>query len=156
MDAFSTFATSGNHLRRTVVPVDDDTGGTHPTDLFLGIDDSAMERIKALGGSLRLDTGVDLFREGDPAKRCFYVISGRMKLTKLHDSGREVIVRYVGPHETAAAVAAFRQSKYPVTATAVENTELIGWEKNGWIRSGRERIVVTDPHSLVTFAEFGE
>ena len=27
------------------------------------------------------------------------------------------------------------------------------WEKKGWIKSGRERIVVTDPHSLVQFAE---
>jgi CRP-like cAMP-binding protein len=32
---------------------------------------------------------------------------------------------------------------------------LSGWEKSGWVASGRERIVVTDPHSLVVFAENG-
>ena len=32
---------------------------------------------------------------------------------------------------------------------------LSNWEKKGWIASGRERIVVADPHALVTFAETG-
>lgn len=30
---------------------------------------------------------------------------------------------------------------------------LSAWEKKGWIETGREKIVVTDPHALVAFAE---
>jgi len=29
------------------------------------------------------------------------------------------------------------------------------WEKNGWVQSGRERVLITDPHALVKFAEGG-
>jgi len=40
------------------------------------------------------------------------------------------------------------------TLYAVSRT-LSAWEKNGWIKSGREQIVVTDPHALVQFSETG-
>jgi len=29
------------------------------------------------------------------------------------------------------------------------------WGKNGWVKSGREKITITDPHALVLFAEKG-
>ncbi len=32
---------------------------------------------------------------------------------------------------------------------------LSAWEKKGWVRSGREQVVITDPHALVQFAETG-
>ncbi|MBI9082790.1 MAG: Crp/Fnr family transcriptional regulator [Desulfobacterales bacterium] len=174
---------------------------------------------------------------------------GRLKLTKLNEEGKEVILRYIGVEELTAAIAVFKGWTYPVTAESIKETEVTGWnkqtmmqlmrrypdisinllgiileriedmqdrylevctehvdqriarsllrimrragfktaegihidiplsrqniadysgttlftvsrtlsawEKRGWIRSGREQIVVTDPHALVQFAETG-
>ena len=44
---------------------------------------------------------------------------------------------------------------YSGTTVYTVSRTLSAWEKNGWIKSGREQIVVTDPHALVQFAETG-
>jgi CRP-like cAMP-binding protein len=219
------------------------------SDLFAGImRDQKADIFKA--GQMRLmPPGETLFLEGEPAFRCYVVQNGRLKLSKLHEEGKEAIVRYINPGEITAAVAIFAGKRYPVTATAVGPTGVVGWnrqtilkllsahpplainflqaaverldvvqtrylelqterverriahavlrimrqsgrrmdagilidfplsrqdladytgttqytvsrtlsrwEKLDWISTGREKIVVTDPHALVTFAETG-
>ena len=44
---------------------------------------------------------------------------------------------------------------YSGTTLYTVSRTLSAWEKKGWIQSGREKIVVTDPHALVIFAETG-
>lgn len=44
---------------------------------------------------------------------------------------------------------------YTGTTLYTVSRALTRWEKKGWTASGRERIVVTDPHALVAFAEAG-
>jgi CRP/FNR family transcriptional regulator, nitrogen oxide reductase regulator len=44
---------------------------------------------------------------------------------------------------------------YSGTTLYTVSRTLSAWEKTGWIKSGREQIVVTDPHALVRFAETG-
>jgi len=70
-----------------------------------------------------------LFHQGDPATRSFYMVSGRLKLTKLNEFGDQVIVRYVGPGELTAAVAVLSQKEYPVTAEVVSEAEVVSWER---------------------------
>ena len=44
---------------------------------------------------------------------------------------------------------------YSGTTLYTVSRTLSAWEKNGWIQSGREQIIITDPHALVQFAENG-
>ena len=44
-------------------------------------------------------------------------------------------------------------AEYSGTTLFTVSRTLSTWEKEGWIKSGRERITVTDPHALVSFAE---
>ncbi|BBO67783.1 transcriptional regulator [Desulfosarcina alkanivorans] len=44
---------------------------------------------------------------------------------------------------------------YSGTTLYTVSRTLSAWEKKGWILSGREQIVVTDPHALVQFSETG-
>ncbi|MFZ3044316.1 MAG: Crp/Fnr family transcriptional regulator, partial [Desulfatirhabdiaceae bacterium] len=60
----------------------------------------------------------------------FFVLTGRMKLIKTHEQGKETILRYIGPGELAAAVAVFKETDYPVTAEIIEDSEVVGWSKN--------------------------
>lgn len=225
------------------------TGTFSRSALFSGIAAEKHAEILNSGRRTLLESGETLFFEGDPAVRCYGVQRGRLKLGKLHEEGREAIVRYIHPGEITAAVAVFCAKDYPATAVAVGPSEVISWdrktilelmtaypplainmlrtalerlddiqnrylelqaerveqriaravlrimrqsgrkteegvlidfrlgrrdladytgttlytvsralsnwEKKGWVASGRERIVVTDPHALVAFAETG-
>lgn len=44
---------------------------------------------------------------------------------------------------------------YSGTTLYTVSRTLSAWEKKGWIQSGREQIIVTDPHALVQFSETG-
>ena len=44
---------------------------------------------------------------------------------------------------------------YSGTTLYTVSRTLSAWEKNGWVKSGREQIVITNPHALVQFAETG-
>lgn len=219
------------------------------SDLFAGIASEKHADILCRGHRVLFKSGETLFREGDPALRCYFVLNGRLKMSKLHEQGKEAIIRYINPGELIAAIAVFKGKDYPLTAETIGAAEVVGWgketmlklmleyaplavnmlqavidridelqtrylelfaeqveqrvarallrimkqsgrktndgvlidfrlsrqeladytgttlytvsrtlsiwEKSGWIKSGRERITVTDPHALVTFAEKG-
>lgn len=218
-------------------------------DSFGDLKEDRISDILSLGHRCNYISGATLFREGDPAQKVYLVLKGRFKLSKQHEDGKEVIVRYIKSGEMTAAVSVFSGKNYPVTAQAVGPSEAVGWdretmlelmnaqpqiainllgvvvermedvqnrylelqverveqrvarallrimkisgrrieegvlidfrlsrqdlanytgttlytasrtlsswEKKGWIRSGREKIIVVDPHALVSFAETG-
>jgi CRP-like cAMP-binding protein len=68
-----------------------------------------------------------VFREGEAAVSFFLVLEGRLKLTQTGADGHEVVMRFVGPGEAAAALAVFSGAVYPVTAKAVGSTCLLAW-----------------------------
>ena len=217
------------------------------SDVFYELNDQQYQDVIHKGVKKNIAPHSILFYEGDPASHCYLVNHGQLKLTKLNDQGKEVIIRYIGEGELTAAAAVIKDGRYPVTAASIQQTGVIAWdrsammrlmrrypdiaikllrivlariddvqqrylevcteqvdqriarsllrlmrsagsksydgilieiplsrqniadysgttlytvsrtlsawEKKGWIKSGRERIVVTDPHALVTFAE---
>lgn len=101
----------------------------------------------ACGTHIHVQPGETLFHQGDRAERCFLVLGGRLRLSKLHEQGKEVILRYLGPGELVAALAACRGADYLGTAQAVEPTELMSWD-----RETIEELMLTHPplvHSLL-------
>jgi CRP-like cAMP-binding protein len=94
-----------------------------------GIPVQHREAILARGQRVRLDAGQTLFHQGDPALRCYLVTTGRLKLVKLHGQGKEAVIRYIGPGELTAAIAVFKEKDYPVTAQAIGETRMVGWDK---------------------------
>ena len=219
----------------------------HASDVFKGLTSTQVTALIKRGRSIKLQPKSILFHQGDPAITCFLVNRGRLKMTKLNEQGKEVLLRYIGGGELTAAVALLKNWNYPVTAESVEQTDVTGWdkvsmmqlmhrypdvtfnllgiilerldnvqhrylevctervnqriarsllrlmrraglktrdgvqidiplsrqnvadytgttlytvsrtlsawEKKGWVRSGREQIIITDPHALVRFAE---
>lgn len=219
----------------------------HKPEVFEGLTGEQYADLLRSGRRIKLRPKSILFHQGSAAASCFLVNQGRLKLTKLNEQGKEVILRYVGAGELTAAIVVLKNWDYPVTAQSIEDADVTGWdrptlmrllhrypdiainllgivleriddvqhrylevctervdqriarsllrfmrragsktrsgiqidillsrqniaaysgttlytvsrtlsvwEKNGWIKSGRERIVVTDPHALVKFAE---
>jgi CRP-like cAMP-binding protein len=97
------------------------------SDLFVGIEEDKLSDILNLGHRCVYESGATLFREGGPAEKSYLVLKGRFKLTKLHEDGKEAIVRYINPGEMTAAVSVFKGKYYPVTAQAVGRSEAVGW-----------------------------
>ncbi len=99
------------------------------SDFFLSITESHAADILNRGNRICLKSGENLFYQGDPAYKCFFVLKGRLKLIKLHEQGKEAILRYIGPGELTAIISVFKGKDYPVTAESIGATEAVGWDK---------------------------
>jgi len=103
------------------------------SDVFAGIEKERLPGIIDLGRKRVLESGATLFREGDPALQSYLVLRGRLKLSKLHEDGKEVIVRYIEPGQITAAASVFNEKDYPATAQAVGPSEAVGWSRETMI-----------------------
>ena len=108
------------------------------TDVFKGLTIEQYEEIVKSGFRKQLQPKSILFYQDEPAKKCYLVNRGRLKLTKLNEQGKEVIIRYIGVGELTAAVAVIKDREYPVTAESVEETGVTGWDKPTILRLMRK------------------
>ncbi len=98
-------------------------------DIFKNITKEHYNMVIKSGSRENLKPRSILFHQGDSAKYCYLVEKGHLKLTKLTEQGREVIIRYINSGELTAAMAVLNDKDYPVTAESIEKTEVVGWDK---------------------------
>jgi len=99
------------------------------SDPFIGLTDSERMAILSRGDRIRSGPGETLFSQGDPARRCYLILKGRLRLTALHEQGKQAVIRYIGPGQLTAAVAVFKEKDYPVTAETIGTAELVAWDR---------------------------
>ncbi len=66
-----------------------------------------------------------IFSEGDPSRWFYAVLEGKVKITKLSQEGKELIIEVIGQGEVFGAVAAIRGLPYPANALAMEDCLLL-------------------------------
>jgi CRP/FNR family transcriptional regulator len=66
-----------------------------------------------------------IFSEGDPSDWLYIVKTGKVKITKLSNEGKEIILELVPPHEIFGGIAVVRGFPYPANAVAMEDTEVL-------------------------------
>jgi CRP-like cAMP-binding protein len=98
--------------------------------LFAGMSGDEQATLLARGRRRTLDAGEVLFSQGDPALYCYYVVENRLKLSLVHEEGKEAIVRFINPGEITAAAAVFRGKTYPATAVAVGTVAVVAWDRS--------------------------
>ena len=98
-------------------------------DIFKDLTKERYDMVIKSGSRKILKPKSILFHQGDSAKYCYLVEKGHLKLTKLTEQGREVIIRYINSGELTAAMAVLNDKEYPVTAESIEKTEVVGWDK---------------------------
>jgi CRP-like cAMP-binding protein len=98
--------------------------------LLRGLSAQALEEVAAKAIEEKVRAGATLFREGEPASALYLVLEGRMKLTQVAADGHEVLMRFVGQGEAVAALALFEDASFPVTASAVTDSVLLGWNRD--------------------------
>lgn len=66
-----------------------------------------------------------VFSEGDPSEWFYIVKKGKVKITKLSQEGKELILEVISPPEFFGGIAVVRGFPYPANAVAMEETEVL-------------------------------
>ncbi|MDD2710629.1 MAG: Crp/Fnr family transcriptional regulator [Verrucomicrobiae bacterium] len=91
------------------------------TGFFKGISEEGRTRLASICAAKRIAKKAILFREGDPGHSMFLLAMGSIRLSKMTDDGKEVVIRVVKLHEVFAEVVLFERDTFPVTATALSD-----------------------------------
>lgn len=65
-----------------------------------------------------------IFAEGDPSEWLYIVAIGKVKITKLSQEGKEIILEIISPLDFFGGIAVLRGFPYPANAVAMEDTEV--------------------------------
>lgn len=97
--------------------------------VFNGLADDQLEQIHQKTIEKTYRKGMMIFMEGEPGEGFHYVRSGRVKIVKMAEDGREHIINILTPGDLFAEVLIFNNRPYPATAIAVEDSR-VGVIKN--------------------------
>jgi CRP-like cAMP-binding protein len=88
---------------------------------------TSEQRTRVLGAArhIRADAGQTLFVEGEPCSGLFVIVRGLVKLFKTSVDGKEQVLRHMSAGDTFNEVPVFDGSQNPVSAAAVEPSDVI-------------------------------
>ena len=71
---------------------------------------------------------------GEDAHSFFLLLHGHVRAAKTTPTGEQIVVRYVAPGETFGLAMAIGLTRYPATATAVDDSVVLAWPTGVWPR----------------------
>jgi len=102
--------------------------------LFAGLDEPDFERLAADMKVRDLDQGEVLFHRGDPAHSFYFVDTGLVELSLISATGDKKTLEVVNPGRTFGEAVTFMQEvKYPVTAEALQDSQLCEIPNRGFL-----------------------
>lgn len=72
----------------------------------------------------KFDKKETVFSEGDPSEWLYIVEKGKVKITKISQEGKEIILEIIQPQDYFGGIAVVRGFPYPANAVAMEDTEV--------------------------------
>jgi len=75
-----------------------------------------------------------IFGEGEPPEWFYVVASGKVKITKTSQDGKEIILEVISPNDIFGGVAVLRNFPYPASAVAMEDTETLKISRKNLMR----------------------
>ncbi|SHM17416.1 CRP/FNR family transcriptional regulator, anaerobic regulatory protein [Caldanaerovirga acetigignens] len=97
--------------------------------IFSELSDEELVKVKRLVNTKNYKKGTVIFFEGDPGEAVFFVKSGKVKVYKGDDEGREFILHIFDEGDVFAEAVLLGGGTYPATAEAVEDS-VVGFIKN--------------------------
>jgi len=75
---------------------------------------------------MRIPSGMEIFRQGDRCKEAFFLVEGSVRVSRAHESGRDMTLYYLKPYEQCNVnLNAILTDAFSI-GTAVSETECIG------------------------------
>jgi CRP-like cAMP-binding protein len=97
--------------------------------IFAGLSADERARVIAAARPGQLRTREVLAHQGAEATTFYVIEVGHLKLSQIAPDGREVIARIAGPGDAFGGIVALGHPTYPVSATAMEPTRVLGWSR---------------------------
>jgi len=111
-----------------------DTSLVAKLPLFAGLSADELDAVLQEARSIRVPKNGHVFEQGEDAHSFFVLLHGHVRATKVTPAGEQIVVRYVGPGETLGVAMAIGLSRYPATATAVDDSIVLAWPTAAWPR----------------------
>lgn len=92
---------------------------------FSGLSETACKRLAELSRRRTLSRRDILFMEGSEGSAVYLLTSGSIQLVKTSADGKETVIKTIKEGELFAEVILFEKSRFPVTATACTEAEVI-------------------------------
>jgi CRP/FNR family transcriptional regulator len=93
-------------------------------DFFKGISQESKKVLESICVLKTFKKREMLFMEGELGRSVFLLASGGVQLYKSSPDGKEVVIKIVKPGEIFAEVILFERDDYPVSATAIEESQV--------------------------------
>ncbi len=97
--------------------------------LFAGLDTTAIADFSASSALHRIAGQAFLFMEDQPATMFCILAEGRVRLSKLSESGQQVVVRIARPADAIGIIAAIPHAVYPLSAQAILPSIALVWDQ---------------------------
>jgi len=101
---------------------------------FSELSESACKRLAALSRRRTVEKRDLLFMESSEGKAVYLLTSGSIQLVKTNLDGKETVIKTVKQGELFAEVILFEKSKYPVTAVACTEVEVVELPRAGFLK----------------------
>ena len=94
-------------------------------ELFDNFPAETLKSLAAICRKKQINKKELLFSEGDPGKAIYYCIKGYIQLYKSDTKGRETVIKVIRSGELFGEVILFERDRYPVTAMALDHSDLL-------------------------------
>ena len=98
---------------------------------FKGLSEERHQELAAIGNVKAVKKRDYLFHEGEKGSSMFLLVGGNIQLHKNTEDGREVVIRMIKPGDVFAEVVLFEKERYPVSARAVTNADVLVFPRDG-------------------------
>ncbi|MGH2568565.1 MAG: Crp/Fnr family transcriptional regulator, partial [Bacteroidota bacterium] len=80
-------------------------------NIFEGMDDATMERVNQMSAMATIKSHQPIYFPDEPAKTIFFLKEGHVKISRLTQDGKEVILDVVGPGELFGEISFVREEE---------------------------------------------
>jgi CRP/FNR family transcriptional regulator len=101
--------------------------------IFSSLEENEIEQLSGLISEHKFVSDQTIFWEGDESNYFYFVAEGKIKVSKLASTGKEIVLSFFGPGEMFGEVAVFENKSYPASAQALTSTRLLGIKKADFI-----------------------
>jgi CRP-like cAMP-binding protein len=101
---------------------------------FAGLSLADLDIILSEARSIHHPKNSIVFEQDAEVHSFFVLLHGHVRATKMTSAGQQIVVRYVSPGEMFGVAPAIGLSRYPATATAVDDSIVLAWPSAAWPR----------------------
>jgi len=103
-------------------------------DLFKNLSRDELKELQPYLSFAAVKKKEKIFSEGVPPEWFYIVSKGKVKISKLSQEGKEIILEIISPGDIFGGVAVLRNFPYPANAVAMEDSEVIKISRKNLMR----------------------